>query len=260
MTEPISVAGAIASVTLVLLAAGLSWWRGVGVEKSVLWAAFRAAVQLLAVGAVLAVIFTSPGAMVFAWLWVVFMVVIAAETAKRRAPEVPGLRTTVFLAIGGSAAVALAVVFGFQILELTPVTVVVTAGITIGNTMPSTVLASDLVVNYLQDNRLQIEGLLALGFDEKGASQFLVRTTSRTALIPQIERTKVVGLIALPGAMTGLLLAGVEPIDAVIVQLVVMYLVLAAVVVAVLVVVTTISRRAFTPDLRLEPWTVRGEG
>lgn len=257
MTEPISVAGAIASVTLVLLAAGLSWWRGVGVEKSVLWAAFRAAVQLLAVGAVLAVIFTSSGAMVFAWLWVVFMVVVAGETARRRAPKVPGLRTTVFLAIGGSAAVALAVVFGFQILELTPVTVVVTAGITIGNTMPSTVLASDLVVRYLQDNRLQIEGLLALGFGEKGASQFLVRTTARTALIPQIERTKVVGLIALPGAMTGLLLAGVEPIDAVIVQLVVMYLVLAAVVVAVLVVVTTIARRAFTPDLRLEPWTVR---
>ncbi len=257
MTEPISAAGAIASVTLVLLAAGLSWWRGVGVEKSVLWAAFRAAVQLLAVGAVLAVIFTSSGAMVFAWLWVVFMVVVAAETARRRAPEVPGLRLTVFLAIGGSAAVALAVVFGFQILDLTPVTVVVTAGITIGNTMPSTVLASDLVVSYLQDNRLQIEGLLSLGFDERGASQFLVRTTARTALIPQIERTKVVGLIALPGAMTGLLLAGVEPIDAVIVQLVVMYLVLAAVVVAVLVVVTTISRRAFTPDLRLEPWTVR---
>ena len=257
MTEPISAAGAIASVTLVLLAAGLSWWRGVGVEKSVLWAAFRAAVQLLAVGAVLAVIFTASGAMVFAWLWVVFMVVVAAETARRRAPEVPGLRLTVFLAIGGSAAVALAVVFGFQILDLTPVTVVVTAGITIGNTMPSTVLASDLVVSYLQDNRLQIEGLLSLGFDERGASQFLVRTTARTALIPQIERTKVVGLIALPGAMTGLLLAGVEPIDAVIVQLVVMYLVLAAVVVAVLVVVTTISRRAFTPDLRLEPWTVR---
>ena len=96
MTEPISVAGAIASVTLVLLAAGLSWWRGVGVEKSVLWAAFRAAVQLLAVGAVLAVIFTSGGAMVFAWLWVVFMVVVAAETARRRAPEVPGLRPTCF--------------------------------------------------------------------------------------------------------------------------------------------------------------------
>ena len=64
----------------------------------------------------------------------------------------------------------------------------------------------------------------------------------------------MVGLIALPGAMTGLLLAGVDPIDAVVVQLVVMYLVLGAVSVAVIVVVTAIARRALTPDLRLRGW------
>jgi len=72
--------------------------------------------------------------------------------------------------------------------------------------------------------------------------------------VPQIERTKVVGLIALPGAMTGLLLAGTDPIDAIIVQLVVMFLVLGSVATSVLIVTSAIAKRALTEDLRIADW------
>ena len=89
----------------------------------------------------------------------------------------------------------------------------------------------------------------------RGATRFLVQQTARTALIPQIERTKVVGLIALPGAMTGLLLAGVEPLTAVLVQLAVMYLILGSVAIAVVVVVSSIAARTLTRDMRLEAWS-----
>ena len=64
----------------------------------------------------------------------------------------------------------------------------------------------------------------------------------------------MVGLIALPGAMTGLLLAGVEPVDAVLVQLVVMYAVLGSVVVAATTVILVMARNALTPDLRVADW------
>jgi putative ABC transport system permease protein len=79
----------------------------------------------------------------------------------------------------------------------------------------------------------------------------------RTALIPQIERTKVIGLIAIPGAMTGMLLAGADPITAVLVQIVVTYLILGSVAIAVVAVATVIGLRAFTPDARLEEWVTR---
>ena len=69
----------------------------------------------------------------------------------------------------------------------------------------------------------------------------------------------MVGLIALPGAMTGLLLAGVDPVDAVLVQVIVMYLILGAAAVAVTTIVWSGSRAAFTEDLRLADWTKRGE-
>ena len=79
--------------------------------------------------------------------------------------------------------------------------------------------------------------------------------SARTALIPQIERTKVVGLIALPGAMTGLLLAGVEPVDAVVVQLIVMYLILGGVALSVAIVTTATVTSALSSGLRLPDWS-----
>ena len=75
--------------------------------------------------------------------------------------------------------------------------------------------------------------------------------TARTALIPQIERTKVVGLIALPGAMTGLLLAGVDPIDAVLIQAAVMFLVLGSVATTVSVVTWAVASNSLGDELAI---------
>src|SRR5665811_1106454 len=77
-----------------------------------------------------------------------------------------------------------------------------------------------------------------------------LRSALRTALIPQIETTKAVGIVFLPGAMTGLILAGVDPIEAVRVQIVVMYLVLGSVAVSAITVALGLSRTLFTPDQR----------
>jgi len=128
----------------------------------------------------------------------------------------------------------------------------VIAGITIGNALPATVVAADLVRRRMNDDRMQVEGLLGLGFSAKQASRFVVRESARVALLPQIERTKIVGLVALPGAMTGLLIAGVDPIDAVIIQLVVMYLVLGTVAISSTVVAVVTAAQSFTADQRLK--------
>ena len=71
--------------------------------------------------------------------------------------------------------------------------------------------------------------------------------------MPQIESTKAVGIVFLPGAMVGLLLAGVSPMDAVQVQLVVMYLILGSVAVTTSVVTMGLRRTLFTPDHQLRP-------
>jgi len=64
----------------------------------------------------------------------------------------------------------------------------------------------------------------------------------------------VVGLIALPGAMTGLLLAGVDPVQAVVIQLLVMYLILGTATLCVVAITVTVTSRSVTEGLRVENW------
>ena len=121
MDGPIQIIGVVASLSLVLVAVALSWWQGIGASSApILWAGLRAALQLLAVGVVLRLIFDSALATWWAWLWVLVMVVIAGETARRRSPGIPGLRAVVMAAIGASSLAALALVFGLRIFEFAP--------------------------------------------------------------------------------------------------------------------------------------------
>jgi len=245
---------AAVSLVLVAIVFGVSVWKHLGLERSILWASARATVQLLAVGALFTVIFASRLANLWSALWVGAMVVIAGVVVARRTGATRELVVVGLLAIGVTVGVVLAVIFGLGVLELEAVSVIVIAGITIGNTMPTVVQAVDRTRSELRDSAGQIEAMLALGFDGSMAMRRVVRNVARLALVPQIERTKVVGLIALPGAMTGLLLAGVDPVDAVLIQLIVMFLVLGAVALSVIIVTLALTRRALTNDLRLDQW------
>jgi putative ABC transport system permease protein len=179
------------------------------------------------------------------------MVGYSAEVVRQRAKGDYRIRNIGLLAIAGSTTVSLLVVFGLGVLDFTPVSLIVTAGITVGNTMPATVLAVTRTNEYLVTGRGELEGMLALGFGRTQVAKVVGAIVTRSALIPQLERTKVVGLIALPGAMTGLLLAGVDPIQAVLIQLVVMYLILGSVTLSVLLVTMASARNLLTTDLRV---------
>ncbi|MDH5616743.1 MAG: ABC transporter permease, partial [Acidimicrobiia bacterium] len=218
-------------------------------------ATLRAATQLLAVGFVFALIFNSTAAQYWAWFWVGGMVVVATAVVIRRAKyRIDHLALVAGSAVLGSALISIAVTFGFGVIDYGPVSLVVIAGITIGNAVPSAVLGVNLSVDSCRDRIGDLEALLSLGLDRQQVVRYLAPRNARMSLIPQIERTKVVGLIALPGAMTGLLLAGVDPVEAVVIQLLVMYLVLGTAAVCVVAVVTAITRAAVTSDLLIAEW------
>ena len=249
--DEVGALGIAASLVLVAVAVGLSWRWGLGLERSLVWASARALVQLLIVGWALALVIDPGRPLFLSWLWVAAMVIFAADVARRRAPEVPGIAVLALAAFAATGAVALGVLFGLGILPLEGRTLVPMAGLAIGNAMNATVLASRRIVEELRDKRLEVEARLALGQRSQVAARPYVRTALRTALVPQIETTKAVGIIFLPGAMTGLILAGVNPVNAVMVQVVVMYLVLGSAATATTVVATGLVRRLFTPDHRL---------
>ena len=256
-TDPASIPVIGASLLLIVIAIGASRVLGLGVGSRIGWAAARAAAQLVAVGFLLAFILGSALGTGLAWGWICVMVGITVWTVTRRSDAaIPGLALAAGLAVTGSVATSLAIAFGFGLFEATPINLIVVAGITIGNALPSTVLAVDQVERNATSSIGQIEAMLALGFSRADIGRQLAPASARSALIPQVERTKVVGLIALPGAMVGLLIAGTDPIEAVIIQLLVMYLVLGTVAISVLAVVATTTRQSVTVDLRVADWVL----
>ena len=207
--------------------------------------------QLLLVGIALGLVFQSDASIALSLAWVGAMVIFAASVARRRAPEVPGLGWIAALAFAATAVIGMGLLFGLGIFPFEARTLVPMAGLAIGNSMNASILTARRIVEDLRDKRLEVEVRLALGHTGIAASRPIVRDALRTALLPQIETTKAVGIVFLPGAMTGLILAGVAPLDAVLVQVVVMYLVLGAAATSSVVTSIGVLRGLITPDHRL---------
>lgn len=250
-TADVTTVGLIASLLLVAVAIALSATQRLGLERDIIWATVRSLVQLLFVGAILAFVIDPAQPLILSWGWVIAMVVFAGVVVRRRAPEIPALLPLGLLAIGAAAGVTLVVIFGLGVFPLEGRTLVPLAGMMIGNSMNATVLAARRVVDEFREHRAEVEARLALGQSSSQASRRHLRSALRTALTPQIETTKAVGLVFLPGAMTGLILAGVDPIEAVRVQAAIMYLVLGSVATTATVMTLGVGKRLFTIDHRL---------
>lgn len=247
----IGTAGVAISGVLVAVAVAMSLVRQLGLERSILWACARAFVQLVLVGFALRLVVDDDDPLAWSWVWIAVMVVFAAWTVGRRAPEVPGGFGLGLAAFAATSVVTLGVLFGLGVFEPTGRALVPLAGMMVGNSLAATVLAGRRLVAEANDSSALIEARLALGQPAREAFRPHVRAALRDALVPQIETTKAVGIVFLPGAMVGLILAGVEPADAVKVQAAVMYLVLGSVATTTTVMGLGISRRLFTADHRL---------
>jgi putative ABC transport system permease protein len=247
----IGLAGLAASGILVAVAVAISLWRQLGLARSLLWASFRALVQLLLVGWVLQFVVDPDDPLYWSALWIISMIMFASWTTSRRARDVPHVLALSLVSNFAAAVVVLGVLFGFQIYDFEGRTLVPLAGMVIGNSLAATVLVSRQLLIAADEQRDLIEGRLALGLSASDAYKPHLRQALRTALVPQIETTKAVGIVFLPGAMVGLILAGVAPTDAVKVQISVMYLVLGSVATTTAVMSLGISRELFTPAQQL---------
>jgi len=248
----IGLLGVAASGILIAVAVGVSLWRQLGLEATIAWAALRALAQLLVVGVALQFVVDDDDPLIYAFLWLAVMHLFAAYTTYRRARQERMVFVLSLVAYLASSAVTLGVLFGFGVYEPAGRTIVPLAGIVIGNSLAATVLVTNRLFAAATERRTDIEGRLALGLSAADAFQPTLRDALRTALIPQIETTKAVGIIALPGAMVGLILAGTDPQDAVRVQVSVMYLVLGSVATTTAVMSLGIARQLFTPAQQLK--------
>lgn len=243
-------AGVAVALVLIVVASGVSWRFRLGLVRDLSGAAGLALVQLLIVGSALGLVIAPDRPIAWSWVWVGGTVVAATWTVRRRVPTAPGITQAALVAFTATAAVTLGVLFGLRVFPLDGRTLIPLAGMALGNSMTATIVAARSLTERFADQVGQVEAGLALGMTPQQSIEPLVRTVLRDALSPQIERTKSVGIVSLPGAMVGLILAGVDPLDAVLVQIVVMYLVLGAVATSTSVITLALSRNLFTEDWR----------
>lgn len=241
----------LGALTLVIVAAAISYWQRVGLETSMLVAVGRAFIQLIAIGYALQLIFDADRP-IFIVLILLVMLSVAGLTAGNRAGNIPNARLIATAAIGTSVILTLGVLLLLQVFDLTPQAIIPIGGMIIGNAMTSTGLTMARLRDDMQGSRLEIETALSLGAPSRTASRRQIQSAILTGMTPIVDSTKTVGLIALPGTMTGLILAGSPPIEAVQIQLIVMYMLIGAAAFASLVSTFLTYRQFFTAAHQLK--------
>lgn len=240
------------SLLLVTVASAVAYRQRLGLTKELLIAAARAALQLVTAGALLRALFLRTGLLGAAG-WITMMTIIAGQVAGRRGAGIPQARIIATGGVAASTGVTLATLLTGRVVAAETRVIVPVGGMIVSSAM----LAAGGTLRRLNDEVRQsqpaIEARLSLGQSGRQALLPYRRSALRTALIPAIDSTKVVGLISLPGAMTGLILAGISPLTAIRYQIVVMYMQLAATALSALVTVRLAEKSLFDEGQRLNP-------
>jgi putative ABC transport system permease protein len=237
------VAGALA---LVAIAAAVSLWRRAELEADLGIAVVRSFVQLTAVGYVIQAIFDSKSLWLVAALLAV-MVGVGTLTARSRARTVPGATIPIALGLAVAAATTIGLVVALGVFDPKPRYLVPVGGMMIGNAMTAAAVSLNRLADEIAGNAGRIEATLALGATARQATAGLASRSLRSGMIPVIDQTKTTGLVAFPGAMVGMLLAGADPVDAVRLQLVLLWLLMGSVALSA-VISTTLGLRGFFTD------------
>jgi putative ABC transport system permease protein len=241
------VAGAL---VLVAIAAAVSFWRKTGLEEDIGIAVLRSFVQLTAVGYVIQAIFNSDSLLLVIAL-LAFMVVFGAWTARGRAKRVPHAFVPLLLALGTAATITLVLVLVLNVFEAKARFLVPVGGMVVGNAMTSAAVALNRLGDEMHDQSSLIEATLSLGATARQATNRLVSRSLRSGLIPLIDQTKTTGVVFFPGTMVGALLGGASPINAVRLQLILLWTLMGAASISALIATGLAQSRFFSSDHQL---------
>lgn len=238
---------AIALIALVAVTVAVSIVSRLGLSRSVLWACARAVLQLAAVSLIITAALTH---LALAAAFGLVMFVVAVSTSAGRC----GVRDRwwwVAAAMAAGVAPVLLIVFLSGTAPLSGAALVPIAGIIIGNTMTGHTLVGRKAFDELRSNIGGYEAGLSIGLERPMVIEEIIDQTRVEAVIPNLDSTRTVGLVTLPGAFVGVLLGGGSPLEAGAAQVLVLFGILAAQFLTVTVAARLIaSARLLPADLR----------
>lgn len=241
---------------LVLAMAALSWRMQLGLTGSLLVAATRTVVQLLLIGLVLKALFEN-----IDLLWIGGISLVMLLAAGREVMARQQRRFTGWWGFGMGTGAMFVSSFAIAVLTLTtiidtdpwytPQYAVPLLGMLLGNTMSGIALALDRLTQTAWQQRAIIEQRLMLGATRLEAIAEIRREAMRSGMMPIINGMAAAGLVSLPGMMTGQILAGSPPLEAVKYQILIMFLISAGTGFGVTAALWLASKRLFDERHRL---------
>jgi putative ABC transport system permease protein len=253
------------AATLVLLLAALSFRLRLGVHTDLIVAALRTTVQLLLIGFILNAIFSDVRLLWVALITLVMLLIAGREVMVRQQHRLAGWwgfgvgTLSMFISSFSITILALTVLIGTEP-WYRPQYAIPLLGMMLGNTMNGIALSLDRLTSDARDRRAVIEGQLALGATWSQAIAGIQRRAMRTGMIPMINAMAAAGVVSLPGMMTGQILAGAPPMEAVKYQILVMFMITAGSGFGTLAAVWLAARRLFDDRQRLRLDRLRGSG
>lgn len=238
------------ALILVLIALLVSKKEKLGLEKDIVWSVARAIVQLIIVGYVLKYIFDLNNRWLTV-LMVLFICINAALNARKRSRNIGNAFLLSFIAITVSTTLTLVILVLSGSIEFMPMQVIPISGMIAGNAMVAVGLCYSNLNQRFTDNRQKIQEMLSLGASIKTASGRLIRDSIRAAMIPTVDAAKTVGLVSLPGMMSGLIFAGIDPVKAIKYQIMVTFMLLGTASISTIIAGYLAYRRFYTARAQL---------
>jgi len=241
---------------LVLLLAAVSWRMQLGTTNQLMIAAIRTTIQLLLVGLVLKAIFSNVNLLWVTIMALVMLLVAGREVMARQQRKLSGWWG---YGIGVSAMFISTFVITFFALTVvisaepwyTPQYAIPLLGMMLGNTMNGIALAMDRLLQNCWQQKNIIEARLLMGQTSIEAIDKIRKQSMRTGMMPMINAMAAAGIISLPGMMTGQILSGTDPLEAVKYQILIMFMITGGAGFGTLAAIQFTSRRLFDDRHRL---------
>lgn len=244
------------SSLLVIALAALSFQQRLGLEKQIAIAAARTIIQLGLVGLVLNALFADASLIWISLMAFAMLLIAGYEIRARQKRRLQGLwgygagTAALFVSSFSVALFALIIIIGNKP-WYTPQYAIPLLGMMLGNTMTGIALSLNQLNNNTWQQRTIIEAKLMLGQHWREAIEDIYRDAMRTGMIPTINAMAAVGVVSLPGMMTGQILSGVEPMVAIKYQIIIMFMIAAGAGFGIMVALKLAIKRLFDERQRL---------
>lgn len=215
-----------AAYLFILLLMAIVRMKGIPREKEIVIATFRMTIQLVLTGYILVYLFENAHPLLTLAAISIMLIFAISNIMKRvKVPLPRQLKTVIALSMSVGTLVSL---FYFLLVVIAlspwyePRYFIPIAGMIIGNSMTGITLGVTRLVEGMHNQKHLVEGALMLGATPKMAAKPIVDGAFDSAIIPTINSMVGMGIVFLPGMMTGQILSGVSPLTAIEYQIAIM--------------------------------------